>query len=175
MPNYGYTHNELRNNPEYQRLKQELGEAQELMNAYNCALLEVKSKLDPRFFSDEIVLDDPYWIFDMLQDDCNAKFEINHIEGNRYKIKVIRPKKDHIGKALIVSPNLGCIMLARSFETEFITDEPIIYECKDKSNMYVNNIVDSYDNEFCFCNGDVEIFKIKNARFILKKDDFIKK
>ena len=46
MPNYGYTHNELRNNPEYQRLKQELGEAQELMNAYNCALLEVKSKLD---------------------------------------------------------------------------------------------------------------------------------
>ncbi len=134
---------------------------------------EVKSKLDPRFFSDEIVLDDPYWIFDMLQDDCNAKFEINHIEGNRYKIKVIRPKKDHIGKALIVSPNLGCIMLARSFETEFITDEPIIYDCKDKSNMYVNNIVDSYDNELCFCNGDVEIFKIKNARFILKKDDFI--
>ena len=36
MPNYGFTHAELRNNQEYQRLRQELVEAGELMNAYSC-------------------------------------------------------------------------------------------------------------------------------------------
>lgn len=136
---------------------------------------EVKAKLDPGYFKDKEVTRNPFWLFNMIEDDCNAKFEINHIEGNRYRIKVTRPKKDHTGKALIVAPELECVTLARSFETEFTTDEPIVYECKDKSNMYVNNIKYSDENEYDFCNGDVTIFKIKNADYILQKSDFVKK
>ena len=136
---------------------------------------EVKAKLDPGYFKDKEVTRNPFWLFNMIEDDCNAKFEINHIEGNRYRIKVTRPKKDHTGKALIVAPELECVTLARSFETEFTTDEPIVYECKDKSNMYVNNIKYSDENEYDFCNGDVTIFKIKNADYILQKSDFDKK
>ena len=136
---------------------------------------EVKAKLEPGYFKDKEVTRNPFWLFNMIEDDCNAKFEINHIEGNRYRIKVTRPKKDHTGKALIVAPELECVTLARSFETEFTTDEPIVYECKDKSNMYVNNIKYSDENEYDFCNGDVTIFKIKNADYILQKSDFVKK
>ncbi len=136
---------------------------------------EVKAKLEPGYFKDKEVTRNPFWLFNMIEDDCNAKFEIEHIEGNRYRIKVTRPKKDHTGKALIVAPELECVTLARSFETEFTTDEPIVYECKDKSNMYVNNIKYSDENEYDFCNGDVTIFKIKNADYILQKSDFEKK
>ena len=136
---------------------------------------EVKAKLEPGYFKDKEVTRNPFWLFNMIEDDCNAKFEIEYIEGNRYRIKVTRPKKDHTGKALIVAPELECVTLARSFETEFTTDEPIVYECKDKSNMYVNNIKYSDENEYDFCNGDVTIFKIKNADYILQKSDFDKK
>lgn len=136
---------------------------------------EVKAKLEPGYFKDKEVTRNPFWLFDMIEDDCNAKFEINHLEGNRYRIKVTRPKKDYTGKALIVAPELECATLARSFESEFTTDEPIVYECKDKSNMFVNNIKYSDENEYDFCNGNVTIFKIKNADYILQKSDFDKK
>ncbi len=44
-----------------------------------------------------------------------------------------------------------------------------------KSNMYVNNISYSDENEYTFRNGDVTIFKIKNADYILQKSNFDRK
>ena len=46
MPNYGYAAEELRNDPQFQRLRAELNDAQELMCSYQCALHYVGSKLD---------------------------------------------------------------------------------------------------------------------------------
>ena len=136
---------------------------------------EIKSHLEPGYLKDKEVTRNPYWLFDMIWDNCNAKFEITNIEGNRYKLKVTRPKKDHAPKALIVAPELESVTRTRTFESEFVTDEPIVYECKDKSNMYVNNISYSDENEYDFRNGNVTIFKIKNADYILKRLDFEKK
>lgn len=135
---------------------------------------EVRVMLEIGFLKDRIVTQNPFWLHNMIWDSCNAKFEITHIEDNRYKLKVIRPKKDHTPKALVVSPELESVMLTRIIESEFVTDEPIIYECKDKSNMYVNNISYCDENEYAFINGDVTIFKIMNADFILHKTDFKK-
>ncbi len=133
---------------------------------------ELKAKLDPEYFTDKEVTVNPFWLFDMLEDKCKAKFEINHLEGNRYRIRVIRPKKDHTGKALIVAPELECVTLTSFFESEFVTDEQIVYVCKDKSNMFVNNIKYTDENEYAFCNGDETVFKIKNAEYILQRTDF---
>ena len=136
---------------------------------------EVKAHLEPGYLKDKDVTRKPYWLFDMIWDNSNVKFEITHIEGNRYKLKVTRPKKDHAPKALIVAPELERVTRTRTFESEFVTDEPIVYECKDKSNMFVNNIKYSDENEYAFCNGDVTIFKIKNADYILQRTDFDRK
>ena len=136
---------------------------------------EVKAHLEPGYLKDKDVTRKPYWLFDMIWDNSNVKFEITHIEGNRYKLKVTRPRKDHAPKALIVAPELERVTRTRTFESEFVTDEPVVYECKDKSNMYVNNIKYSDENEYDFCNGDVTIFKIKNADYILQRTDFDRK
>ena len=133
---------------------------------------EVKTHLNPGFFKEELVVKYPYWLFSMVDYDCNAKIEIVPIEDNRYKITVIRPKKNHAGKVLVVSNELEKVALTRSFESEFVTKNPITYLCPDKSNMYVNNIKYTDENEYSFCNGDKVIFIIRDAEYILRKKDF---
>ena len=136
------------------------------------SIQEVKSKIPADYFKEEIKSRNPFWLFDMLDMDCNAKVEIQFVGDNRYKILIDRRKKDHPGKALIVAPELESATLTRVFETEFITKEPIEYFCKDKNSMYVTNISYCNENEYTFCNADVDIFLIKDAEFILKKSDF---
>lgn len=138
------------------------------------SIAEVKQHLESSFFKDEEVTRNPYWLFDMLDHGCKAKIEINHIEGNRYRIRVIRPKGEDIGKAMVVAPELECVTCTRIFESEFITDDPVVYKGQDKSNMYVDNIKYCDENEYSFCNGEKEIFVIKNADYILSKSDFKK-
>lgn len=133
---------------------------------------EAKEHIPAEYFKERVVTRNPYWLFDMIDRPNRAKFSIEHIEGNRYKMIVERRKKDHQGKALIVSPELECVTLTRKFESEFITDEPVIYKCTDKSNMLVTNISYSDENEYTFCNGETEIFTIRNADYILEKRFF---
>ena len=136
---------------------------------------EVRGKMERDFFKEEIKTRNPYWLFDMLEGGCNAKFEIVHSGDNRYRLKVIRPKKDGVSKAFVVSPELERITLARIFESEFVTDSEIEYMCADKSNMFVDNITYADENKYYFCNGEKEIFVISDADYILRKTDFDKK
>ena len=136
------------------------------------SIQEVKSKIPADYFKEEIISRNPFWLFDMIDMDCNAKVEIESVGNNHYKILIDRGKKDHPGKALIDAPELERVTLTRAFETEFVTKEPIEYFCKDKDNMYVTNISYCDENEYTFRNADVEIFKIKDADYILKRSDF---
>ena len=136
------------------------------------SIANVKAKLPSDYFVEELNMSWPFWLYDMLDKDCKAKVEIETVGENRYRIRIDRHKKDHPGKALIVAPQLECVTLARVFESEFITDKPIEYKCKDKKNTKVNCIKYLEEGEYTFCNGDEEVFTIKDAEFILKKSDF---
>ncbi|WP_029318851.1 sel1 repeat family protein [Butyrivibrio sp. AE3004] len=138
------------------------------------SIAEVKQHLEPGFFKDKEITRNPYWLFDMIDRECKSKIEISHINENRYRIKVIRPKGEDVGKAMVVAPELERVTLTRAFASEFTTDEPIAYECKDKFNMYVDNIKYCDENTYSFCMGDKVIFIIKNANYILTKNDFEK-
>lgn len=136
------------------------------------SLCVVKQKLGEDYFCDEVVMEIPYWLCGMVEGGINARFTIQSLGDNRYRMTVERRKKDHTGRALIVSNKLESVMLTRKMSCEFVTEEPIKYMCTDKSNMYVNDIQMAAPGELSFCNGDVTIFEIYNAQFILRKEDF---
>ena len=142
---------------------------------------EIKTKLRPDFFKDEIVTDIPFWLFNMVADKCKSRIEIANISQNRYMIKISREKADHPGKALIVAEELERAKLARVFETEFETEMPVEYKVKDTTEIYIDNIRygehDDGDNLDVveFCKGDEVRVVVRNAKFILKKTDFDKK
>lgn len=136
------------------------------------SIQEVREHIESDYFKGEIVTRNPFWLFDMIDIDSQAKFTIENIEGNRYKLTVEKRKKDHSGKALIVAPELECVTLTRKLESEFVTDKPIVYKCTDKTNMLVNIIKYSDENEYSFCNGDVVIFSISDADYVLSTKNF---
>lgn len=135
---------------------------------------EVKEHIPAEYFQTSVVTKNPYWLFDMIDRPNRALFTIERIEDNRYRMIVERRKKDNDGKALIVSPEMECVVLTRKLESEFVTDKPVVYKCTDRSNMLINNIKYSNENEYIFCNGDTEIFVISGADYILRKDAFKK-
>ena len=117
----------------------------------------------------------------MVADKCKSRIEIANISQNRYMIKISREKADHPGKALIVAEELERAKLARVFETEFETEQPVEYKVKDTTEIYIDNIRygehDEVDNLDVveFCKGDEVRVVVRKAKFILKKTDFDKK
>lgn len=135
-------------------------------------LLAAHQKLGEDYFQDEVIMEIPYWLCSMIEGGINARFTIQPLGDNRYRMTVERRKKDHTGRALIVSNKLERVMLTRKMSCEFVTEEPVKYMCTDKTNLYVNNIQISAPGELSFYNGDVTIFEIYNAQFVLRKEDF---
>ena len=132
---------------------------------------EVKGILGPEFFSDELKAGFPYWILEMIWDDREVKIEVENIEGNRYRLKITRKRADNGARALVVVPEFERAVLTYELTTEFVTDESVIYEYNDKSNMYFDKIDLNDENEVSFYNGENVIFKVRNAEYILRKSD----
>ena len=107
----------------------------------------------------------------MIWDDREVKIEVENIEGNRYRLKIARKRTDNGARALVVVPEFERAVLTYELTTEFVTDEPVIYEYNDKSNMYFDNIDLNDENEVSFYNGENVIFKVRNAEYIIRKSD----
>lgn len=137
------------------------------------SIRDVKEHLEEGYLKESIRSRNPYWLTDMLSDNCYSKAVITYIGDNRYKIRIDRSKKENASKAFVVSPEIGMATRTWILETEFVTDVPVMYLCDDTSNMYVDNIRHDKDGEYWFCSGNTIIFKIFNADFILENKDFL--